>query len=350
MRQKLMKLSSTGLALALSAVLLASCGGGTESTTTAPGTTEGTTTAEVTDEPTDAPTDEPTDEPTDTDNGSGAAGAINVWTRDSASGTRGAFEEIVGFEGELVDTATETSGNGDMAAKVGADEFGIGYVSLTTDFEANNLKKVNLDGVEPTEENTLSGDYAVSRPFNLVTRAEGDFESDEIEQLTAAFADFILNSTEGLEAVYSEGGIVDPDSGTSWDDLAANHPIVEQDNSSLTLRTAGSTSVLNTLNAALAAFQPLAGNFQISVNHTGSGDGYKRVLGGEKDGSTAAEIGFASRDFNDDEAVDAGLVHGTYAMDAVVVVVSEDNPVTDLTLEQVASIFKGEITDWSELG
>lgn len=329
------KMLSTSMAFALSSVVLASCGGtgSTTTTTTSGDTTTTTTTA------------------TDTTTGGDASGKINVWTRDEASGTRGAFEELVGFEGELTVDATETSGNGDMAAKVGNDAFGIGYVSLTTDFEANNLKKVSLDGVEPTEENVLSDAYGIARPFNLVTRAEGDFASDEIEQLTAAFVDYIMNSTEGLEAVFSAGGIVDPDAGTSWDELKADHPIVDQDNSGLTLRTAGSTSVEATLTAALQSFQPLAGNFRIAMNHSGSGEGFKTTLGSEKDGTAAAEIGFASRAFKDDgsEDVSGALVSGTYAMDAVVVVVSQDNALTDLTLEQVSQIFKGEITDWSDL-
>lgn len=333
MKINLKKLLSSTVALSLSAVLLAACGGNSDSTT-AGSTTAGTTA------------------PTTTAGGSDNTGKINVWTRDEASGTRGAFEEIVGFEGELTVDATETSGNGDMAAKVGADAFGIGYVSLTTAFEDNNLKKVNLDGVEPTEANVLSGDYAVARPFNLVTRAEGDFETDEIEQLTAAFVDYLMNSVEGLEAVFSAGGIVDPDSGTPWDELKANHPIVDQDNSGLTLRTAGSTSVEATLKVALETFQPMAGNFKIAMSHSGSGEGFKTTLGSEKDGTAAAEIGFASRGFKDDgsEDVSGAMASGTYAMDAVVVVVSQDNALTDLTLEQLAAIFKGEISDWSELG
>lgn len=327
MKRNLLRLASTGLVTALSVVLLASCGGGTASTTG----TAGTTTA--------------------AGNAGGNSGTINVWSRDSASGARGAFEEIVGFEGELTADAAETAGNGDLAAKVGADRYGIGYVSLTTDFETNNIKGVILDGVEPTEENTVAGDYSVSRPFNLVTRAEGDFESDEIEQLTAAFVDFTMNSVEGLEAVYSVGGIVDPDTGTAWEELKVNHPIVDQDNSGLTLRTAGSTSVEITLQALLETFQPLAGNFQVAMNQTGSSNGYKSVLGDEKDGTAAAEIGFASRDFKDDgsEDVSAAMASGTYCMDAMAVIVSQDNPITDLTMDQVAAIFKGEITDWSEL-
>lgn len=65
----------------------------------------------------------------------GVSGDIKVYTRDSSSGTREAFEKGVDFEGSLTKNAIEVSSNDDMAAKVGADKNGIGYTSLSTDFE-----------------------------------------------------------------------------------------------------------------------------------------------------------------------------------------------------------------------
>ena len=153
--KKLTKIMSTGIAAVLATASLAACGS-TETTTADSGTTA-------------APT--------------AMKGAINVYTRDSSSGTRGAFEELIGFEGELTAGAAETSGNGDMAANVGQDKNAVGYVSLTTDFEANNLKAVSFEGVEATEENVLDGSYSLKRPFSYTTRAEDDFESEEIKAL-----------------------------------------------------------------------------------------------------------------------------------------------------------------------
>lgn len=145
--------------------------------------------------------------PTVAEENAEVAGTINVYTRDSSSGTRSAFEEIVGFEGELTEDAFETSGNGDMATKIGADENGIGYVSLTTDFEANNIVPVKYDGVEATIETVVDGEYKLARPFNFVTRAEDDYESDEIKQLVQAFVAFITESTEGKQVVLALGRI-----------------------------------------------------------------------------------------------------------------------------------------------
>lgn len=279
----------------------------------------------------------------------GLTGSINVYTRDSASGTRGAFEELVGFEGELTASAAETSGNGDMATKVGADANGIGYVSLTTDFAGNNIKPVDYEGAAATEANVLDGSYTLKRPFSYTTRAAGDFKDETTEKLVDAFIVFLTESTEGLEAVASEGGIVDVNAGKPWAELKTDHPVVDQDNSGVTIRTGGSTSVSAALDAGIEAFQPLAGNVQFVSDHAGSGDGYKRTLGEEKDGANAADLGFASRDFKDEEDVSAGKHSGVFAQDAVVVVVEANNPVSNLTNDQIHGIFTGAVTTWDQV-
>ena len=337
--KKVTKFFSLGLVGVLTAGALAACH-----------TSEGTTT---TSSDTTTPGNETTQgsETTANEGGSVEAGPVNVYTRDSSSGTRGAFEELIGFEGELVGTALEVSANGDMASKVGADSNAIGYVSLTTDFEGNNIHPVSYEGVAPSVETVLDESYALKRPFAYVTRAEGDYESEEVEQLVAAFVDFLVNSTEGREAIDSEGGIVDVDAGTAWSELAQEHPIVNQDNSSYTIRTGGSTSVVKTLEAAIDAFKPLAGNVQFVSDHSGSGDGFKRTLGDEKDTANSADIGFASRDFKEDgtEDVSQGAQTGVYCQDAVVVVVHAERALESLTKQQVYDIFTGAVTNWEEL-
>ncbi len=267
---------------------------------------------------------------------------IHVYTRDASSGTREAFEKAIGLV-DLADTAIEVTSNGDMATKVGSDEEGIGYVSLSTDFDAYNLKALSFEGIEPSLETILDGSYAMQRPFSYVSRSSGDFTSNEKELLILAFIDFLCNSTEGKLAIQSAGVVVDLSEGESWMSLSENHPIVNQDNSSITIKTAGSTSVSKSLQAALEMFQPMAGNFDFVMNQTGSSDGYKRVLGSEKDGANAADIGFTSRDFKVDEDVEVAMVQGVYCVDAVVAVVHKENPLSNLTKEQLRSIYSGDI-------
>lgn len=276
-------------------------------------------------------------------------GTIKVYTRDASSGTREAFEKAGDFKDQLTSGAIEVSSNGDMATKVGTDINGIGYASLSTDFAANKVKPLNFEGVAPSESSVLDGTYRMQRPFSFVTRAEGDFGSDEKEQLIVAFLDYLQNSTEGMQVVENAGGVLDVTKGTPWAELKKNHPIVDQDNSAITITTAGSTSVEKTVKAALESFQSEAGQFQFKMNQTGSGDGYKRVLGSEKDGANAADIGFASRAFEAEEDVAAGMKSGQYCIDAVVTIVNQENQMNDITQAQIKSIFTGETTAWDEL-
>lgn len=273
---------------------------------------------------------------------------IKVYTRDSSSGTRDAFESIIGLE-TLTDNSAETTGNGDMAKQVGSTQSGIGYVSLSTDFEANGIKPVSYEGVQPTVDTVNAGTYKLARPFGFVTRASGDFESDAKQALVAAVIDYMVNSIEGRQVILASGGIVDVSKGTPWATLKVNHPIVNQDNSGLTLKIGGSTSVEKTLTAVIESFIPMAGGFKYEPNLTGSGDGFKRVLGGEKDGANGVDIGFASRNFNETETVEDALLTGVYALDAVVVVVAKDNAISDLSALQLVDIFSGKTTDWNDI-
>ena len=275
---------------------------------------------------------------------------IKIYTRDSASGTREAFESVIGLP-SLSDESAETTGNGDMAKQVGLNTNAIGYVSLTTDFESNNLKALDYKGVKPTIETVNNSEYTLARPFSFVTRAKDDFDSKDKEALVSAIIDYLENSKEGREVVLASGGIVDVETGTPWDELKSKHPIVEQDNSGITIKTGGSTSVEKTLSSAIQSFIPMAGNFKFEPNHTGSGDGFKRTLGSEKDGPNTTDIGFASRAFKPEENVNSGMHQGVYSKDAVVVVVHKSNNfVENLSDTQLVDIFSGNITQWTELG
>lgn len=279
-------------------------------------------------------------------------GEIKVYTRDASSGTREAFEKGVGFRDELTATATEVTSNDDMAAKVGSSKNGIGYTSLSTDFEKNGIKALKYEGVEASSDTVLDGTYGLQRPFAFVTRAAGDYESDEKEQLVAAFIDFLQNSTEGMAIVKKNGGEVDATNAKPWDELASKYAVLSQDNSGLTITTCGSTSVEKTLKAALEAFSPMAGNFKIVMKQTGSSDGVKRVLGSEKDGVNRSDIGFASREFENEELdlVATAMKSGNYCIDAVVAVVHKDNNDFDnMTKVQLQAIFKGETKNWEDI-
>ena len=106
--------------------------------------------------------------------------------------------------------------------------------------------------------------------------------------------------------------------------------------------TDGSTSMQKVINALGEAFMEDTGaNF--TYNATGSGTGIKAV----KDGT--CDIGLSSRYLKDSEKAE-GLMETILAIDGIAIIVHTDNSVADLTLQQIAAIFKGEITNWNEVG
>ena len=106
--------------------------------------------------------------------------------------------------------------------------------------------------------------------------------------------------------------------------------------------TDGSTSMEKVIGALGEAFQNETG-ISFTYNPTGSGSGIKAVQEGRCD------IGLSSRDLKAEEK-DAGLSGNILAYDGIAIIVHPENPVADLSVETIAKIYTGEITNWSEVG
>lgn len=109
-----------------------------------------------------------------------------------------------------------------------------------------------------------------------------------------------------------------------------------------TVSTDGSTSMSKVIGALGEAYEKETG-VKVTYNPTGSGSGIQAVQEGRCD------IGLSSRSLKDDEKA-AGLTETVLAYDGIAVIVHPDNPITDLTIEQIADIYTGEITNWAEVG
>ena len=106
--------------------------------------------------------------------------------------------------------------------------------------------------------------------------------------------------------------------------------------------TDGSTSMEKVIGALGEAFQNETG-ISFTYNPTGSGSGIKAVQEGRCD------IGLSSRDLKAEEK-EAGLNGTVLAYDGIAIIVNPENPVADLSVETIAKIYTGEITNWSEVG
>lgn len=127
----------------------------------------------------------------------GTDAPIIVVGREAGSGTRGAFEELLGLEDKCA-YANELDSTGAVMAKVASTPGAIGYVSL--DVLDDSVKAVSLEGVEPTAENIKAGQYFLSRPFVMATKGE----ISEQSELVQAWFDFVLGD-EGQNVVANVG-------------------------------------------------------------------------------------------------------------------------------------------------
>ncbi len=107
--------------------------------------------------------------------------------------------------------------------------------------------------------------------------------------------------------------------------------------------TNGSTSMEKVIGALSEQFMLDNSGVTVTYDPTGSGAGIKAAASG------TADIGLSSRALKDEEKAE-GLTETVVALDGIAVIVNADSAVTDLSVEQIAAIFTGEITDWSEVG
>lgn len=126
--------------------------------------------------------------------------AIVVVGRESGSGTRDAFEELLEIE-DVCAYANELDSTGAVKARVALTPGAIGYVS--TDVLDHTILTISLDGIEPTEENIRAGSYLLGRPFIMVTNGEISAQSKEVQGMFE-----YLKSEEGQELIRAVGLVV----------------------------------------------------------------------------------------------------------------------------------------------
>lgn len=267
---------------------------------------------------------------------SAAAGAfdtaqdIAVFTREDGSGTRGAFIELTGVEqkdadGKKVDRTTEaaavqSSTNGVMTA-VANDAAAIGYISLGS--LNDTVKAVTVDGVKAGADTVKDGSYTLARPFNLVTNG------DATDPVAVDFLAYCL-SADG-QALATDKGYI----GSEGEAFTSAQPAGK-------IVVGGSSSVAPLMEKLVEAYKTVNPNAEIEHLTTDSTTGVSGAL----DGSYT--IGLASRELKDSEK-EAGAKATVLAMDGIAVVVNPENPVEDLTVDQIQSIYVGEVTTWDEV-
>ena len=280
-----------------------------------------------------------------------AEGEITVLTREDGSGTLSAFTELFGIE-EMVPEAIITNSTAVMITTVQGNPDAIGYISLGSLNET--VKALTIDGVEASVDTILSGEYTVSRPFNIATGAE-------VSEVAQDFINFILS--EQGQAVILENGYIPVVTDEAATDEAAAEETTEEATEETTeeaseeaaavtpyasnmaegnVVVSGSSSVTPVMEKLIEAYATVNPNATVELQQSDSTTGMNNAMNG------VCDIGMASRALKDSE-LEAGLVPTTIAMDGIAVIVNNENTLTGMTSEQVTKVFTGEITNWADL-
>ncbi|MCL9818846.1 substrate-binding domain-containing protein [Helicobacter colisuis] len=260
---------------------------------------------------------------------SGVLMAQNIFpiSREMGSGTRGAFVEIFEIHKEVrnkkIDATTKkaevTNSTGVMITTIANSKNSIGYISLGS--LNNTIKAVKINGVSPSVQNINNKTYAISRPFNVVTKA------------TNPLIDDFLKYSLSLEAkgIVEKAGYISiaKDSYTS---IKPSGKII----------IAGSSSVTPLMEKLKESYEKINPNAEIEIQQSDSTTGVNSVVEG------IADIGMASREIKKSE-LKKGIDAQVLAIDGLAVIVNKENPIDNLKKEEVQKIFLGEITSWGQI-
>ncbi len=253
---------------------------------------------------------------------------ITVVSREEGSGTRGAFVELMGIEDENGDHTTlaaEISNSTSVVTQtVAGNPSAIGYISLGAINDA--VKAVRVDGVEATVDNIKAGSYAVSRPFEIC------YKEENLTDLGHDFIAYIM-SAEGQTIIAEEGYIPVDEAAESYTGSGMSG----------TLSLNGSTSVAPVMEVLAERYRAINPDVTIDIQQTGSGAGITATMDG------TCEIGMSSRALKEEE-LSQGITEQQIALDGIAVIINLENPVEDLSAEEIRGIYVGELTTWSQIG
>ncbi len=252
---------------------------------------------------------------------------ISVISREDGSGTRGAFIELTGVEekngDEKVDMTTEdaqiANSTSIVLTSVAGDDYAMGYISLGA--LDDSVKALKVEGAEATADNIKSGDYTLARPFNIVTK---DGMDNEVAQ---DFINYIF-STDG-QAVVEEEGYIAVDTADYESTQPSGKAVI-----------GGSSSVSPLMEKLVEAYKEVNPNAELELQTTDSTTGVSSTQDGTYD------VGMASRDLKDTET---GVTSQVIATDGIAIIVNNNNPLSDITVDMIKQIYTGEVTSWADV-
>lgn len=255
-------------------------------------------------------------------------GTIRVLAREEGSGTRDAFAGLVGLEssdGTKADDTREDAeimeGTDEIKAAAAADPAALGYVSMGALKEGeDSVKILSVEGRKADIQSVAEGKYRLSRPFYLVYVGKADgLQQDFLRYITGKGQDIV-------------GQLFVPVSKTE---------VFLSERPSGTLEICGSTSMAPLMRELAEAYEKENPNAHIQITESDSSAGLKEAMEG------SCDFGMCSRELKSYEK--EILNYELAARDGIAVIVNGQNPLEDITSEQLRGIYSGEISRWEEL-
>ena len=252
---------------------------------------------------------------------------IHPIRREMGSGTRSAFVELFKVQKEIknkkVDAITPkaeiTNSTGVMITSIQNDKNAIGYISLGA--LNHTVKSVSIDGVTASIENIQNGTYKIQRPFYVVTKKDNPL-----------IADFLNIAMQSKDIIQKAGYIPNDNQKTEYKTEKPSGKLV----------IAGSSSVSPLMEKLVEYYRLKNPNADIEIQTSDSTMGANLVT------DNIADIGMLSRDLKPSEK-EKGLNPKILAIDGLAIIVHNENPVNNLSTENIQQIFLGNLKQWKEI-
>lgn len=260
-----------------------------------------------------------------------ALGKIQVVAREDGSGTRAVFAQMTGLEqkdsnkgaSDATRTDAEVQDSGEAVLEaVKNSPSAIGYVSMGLLGDTKEVKALSMDGIAPETEQIQTEKYPLSRTFYLAY-------SGELSDLEQDFLSYV--DGEGQKIVSEDYVSVKK---KPADTFLSGKP-------SGTIKVSGSTSVAPLLQQLAKEYEKYNPNAKIEIEESDSTQGLTAAMEGRCD------LAMSSRDLKDYEAELLQSVE--IAKDGILVLVSQENPLQNITKDQLAQIYRGGVSQWSDL-
>lgn len=247
-------------------------------------------------------------------------GEITAVAREEGSGTASEFENLVDTNQEGADTYALSTQQ--VLSEVEDDENAIGYLAYSAlgELSSDPVTVLSIDGVECSRETIANGKYPLSRDYILAY-------SGSLSELEQDFITYIRSAGQELVAQ-----VCTP---------VRNSSVFLSNGEEGTITICGSSSMETLMELLIEGYYEYNPNAEIILEISDSTEGLNSAMRGECD------LAMSSRSLESYE--EELLEYYVIASDAIAVIVNSENPLTDISLSSLKSIYDGDVSVWSDL-